>query len=302
MAITTKNTNIQLEYIAETNRGVPVSSGTLLRPSDAIRNITLTGVNNAGIQYSINDYDGIGTTTGLRDFTLSFEYDLQRHSNANSKVTLKTGIQYYAQYRSSGVMTPLTFYLHTDSNSTWVCKGSIINTFSVNVDPTANTIPVTVECSVATAAMEAGSYASLTSSVANATTFETPQGSSVTRSGSLEEGAGSFTLTINNKAAPQPIIGSSTASKFESVENLSGTVDLLLVSGGNTDWEELRACTEADIVFSSGTSTTATDKSMKWTFSDGSYTNFPVNLTPETTVVISGVNWIAETVTLAAYS
>ena len=310
MAKTTKNTSMLLEYIAETDRGTPASSGSLQRPSDAVTNVNLTGTNNGEVIYTIGDYDGQDTVYGLKEYTLSFEYDIQRTENSGTPFvnTLAKSIQYYALTRSSGLLTPLTFYVHTNSTTTYECRGCVIDSWSMNVTP-GGRLHCTVNVSVASVACRTGQYTSLDSSTAWGNTFETFQGASITRTGGFDEGVGGFTVTINNNPSGAPNIGKQVyVNYYEGLQNLSGTVDVLLNSGGKTDWEEMTgsagsgAPTEQSIVFNSGTSTTAGDKSMKWTFANAAYTNMPINFSAEDGYVVSGVTWTAESVTLEEYS
>ena len=303
MAVTSKNTGMKLEYIAETTRGSAVSTGYLQRPSDAVSNVNLTGTNNGEIIYTISDYDGQDTVLGLREYNLTFEYDLQRtEDSGGTQNTLATSILYYALTRSSGLLTPLTFYVHTNSTTTYVCEGCVINSITGNCAPNER-IHLSVNVSVATVTTGNNYYSALTASAAYGNTFETFQGASITRSGSFDSGCGNFNFTINNNVSGVPNIGTSYyVNMYEGLENLSGTADVLLDSGGNTDWDEMGAGTEQAIVFATGTSTTSGDKSMKLTFANAIYTNLPVNFAAEDSYLISGVNWIAETVTLAEYT
>lgn len=308
MAITTKNSSMKLEYIAEATRGTPTSSGTLQIPSDAVRNVSLTGTNNGDIIYTISDYDGQDTGYGLKEYTLSFEYDLQRHESAGgaNKNTLATSLEYYALTRSSGLLTPLTFYLATDSTTRYVIKGGVINTFAVNTAP-GERVHCSVEVSAVSVIVEAGNYGSLTASAAYGNTFETFQGASVTRTGSFDNGCGNFSFSINNNVTGVPNIGSSVyAAMYEGLENVEGSVDVILNDGGNSDWEEMAPTsgspTEQAIVFNSGTSTTAGNLSMTWTFANAHYTNLPIDFSAEDGFLTSGVGWKAESVSLAVYS
>lgn len=297
MGLTFKNTGMLLEYIAETTRNSPATAGTLQRPSDGIINATLTGKNSGEIIYSINDYDGQDTVYGTNEYTLSFDYYLQR--THNSTHTLANSIEYNALTRSSGQVTPLTFYLHTESDGTYQCAGSVLNSY--NLTPEETRIKVSVEYAVTSVDTAAGTtYAGLTGSSACGTTFEQFQGASITRSGSFEAGVSGFGFTINNNVQPLKLIGASSASHYESLENLSGTVNILLNDGGEDDWTEMDDNTESNIVFASGTSTSATDCSLQWTFTNAHFSEIPINLSIDKAYVESGINWKAETIALAA--
>ena len=301
MALTPKNTNMLLEYLAETTRGTPLDAGQLQIPSDAVSNVALSGTNNGEIVYTIGDYDGQDTVMGLKEYTLSFEYDLQRDKDSTPN-NLATSLEYYAITRSSGLLTPLTFYLHVDSDTTAIVKGGIINTYSVSCSP-GELIHCSVEVSSPSIAFETGNYPDLTASAAYATTFEHFMGASVTRSGSIEAGVGDFSFTINNNASGIPKIGSfEHANYYEGLENLEGNVGILINDGGDNDWNEMKLGTESSIVFASGTSATSDNLSKKWTFVNAIYSDFPLDFSAEDTYILSGVTWKAETGTLAVYS
>lgn len=302
MAITTRNTSWKLEYIPENTRGTPVSSGSLHIPSDSVFNIGLHGTNNGEVVYSISDYDGIDTSYDISEFTLHFEYYLQRTEDSTTKYNaLDDSLLYHACTRSSGALTPLTFYLHTNSTTTFVVKGAVIDTFTGNCRPREK-IHCVVDCSAASVAVEAGNIASLTASQSWGNTFETFRGAGATRSGSFDAGVGDFSFTIANNLERLPLVGQSTGNVYEGLENCSGTIDVILDSGGNTDWEEMLLHTEASIVLDTGTSTTAGDKSMKLTFGNAHYTDFDIDANVDSRWLHCGVPWKAETVTLAEYS
>ena len=299
MGLTIKNTSMLLEYIAETNRNDPVSSGTLQRPSDSVVNVTLTGKNNGEVIYSISSYWGQDTVYGTNEYTLSFDYYLQRHHNTGH--TLALSVEQNALSRTLGLLSPLTFYYHTESDGTYQCTGSILNSF--NLTPEENRIKCSVEYNVTSVVTSGGAvYGGLTGSSACGTTFEQFKGAACTRSGSFEAGVSGFGFTINNNVQPLKLIGASSASYYEALENLSGTVNLLLNDGGENDFAEMADNIESDIVFASGTSTTATDASMKWTFTNAHFGEIPINLTVDAPYVESGVNWGAEKVAFAIYS
>ena len=297
MALTAKNTGMNVTFIAESIRGAAPGSGQEYRVSDAIENVNLVGRNQGEVAYSVYDYDGQGTFFGADEYVLSFDYYLQRfgtsHPTANS-------IEYYANHRTSGNLKPLTFFVNTDSTSTYALSGGIINTWSMT--PEDKRIKCSCEIlfeSCVTTGINRHLY---TAASACGTTFETFQGALITRSGSFEAGVSGFTVNINNNADRIPKIGTSTATVYESLENLSGTVDILLNDGGINDWGEMTDHTKQSIVFASGTSTTTTDQSMKWTFANASFSEVPIPFTTDTRVVISGITWNAETLSFAAYT
>jgi len=109
MALTAKNTGMNVTFIAESIRGAAPGSGQEYRVSDAIENVNLVGRNQGEVAYSVYDYDGQGTFFGADEYVLSFDYYLQRfgtsHPTANS-------IEYYANHRTSGNLKPLTFFVN----------------------------------------------------------------------------------------------------------------------------------------------------------------------------------------------
>jgi len=299
MALTTKNTGMNVEFIKESTRGTAPGSGQLYRVSDGIENVNLVGRNNGEIIYSVYDYDGQGTIFGAEEYVLTFDYYLQRHDATNHPLT--NSIEYYAVNRTAGNLDTLTFFLHTDSSSTFLCTGGVINSWSLTTEE--KRLRCSAEIIFKSVVTTSTGYDSYTPSNACGTTFEQFQGASITRGTSFNAGVGNFTINISNNAEAIPVIGSSTPTNiYESFENLSGTVDILLNDGGESDFGVMKGQQKDSIVFASGTSTDANDKSMKWTFSNTHYSEIPINFTTDTRVVISGVNWNAETVTLVAYS
>lgn len=300
MALTARNTSMNLEYAVESSQGTDPSSGTLFIPSDGIENINLVGRRNGEVVYSINDYDGQGTVYAGEEYTLTFDYYLQRH-NPTTSHPLANSIEYYALTRSSGELTPLTFYVTTSSGATFTLMGGIINRWTATPEDTR--IRCSCEVIAESCATSSDNYNDLTASQAIGTTFETFQGAACTRSGSFEAGVGGFSVEINNNVERIPVIGSSTPTLCqEGHEAVTGTVDILLNDGGKADFSEMKYATEQSIIFSSGTSTATNDKSMKWTFANASFDEIPITWSIDTSVVISGVRWKAETLTLAAYS
>ena len=81
----------------------------------------------------------------------------------------------------------------------------------------------------------------------------------------------------------------------------SGTVNILL-NDGEVDWGEMTGGTKNSISFASGDGTAETDVSAEWTFTNAHFSEIPINLTINTPYVESGVNWKAETVSLASYT
>jgi hypothetical protein len=296
MALTSKNTSMNVQFIKETSRGAAVGSGQLYRVSDAVENVNLVGRNNGEVVYSVYDYDGQGTIFGAEEYVLTFDYYLQRNHTTSHPST--NSIEYYALTRSSGNLSTLEFIVHTDSNSTYRLNNGVINTWSLT--PEEKRIKCSAEILFSEVTTTGMNYHLYTAAVACGTTFEQFQGATCTRTGSFEAGVSGFTMNINNNADRIPVLGSSTPTVYESLENLGGTVDILLNDGGNNDWGEMTLETKQSIVFQSGTSTTTTDQSMKWTFTNAHFSEVPIPFTTDTRVVQSGITWGAETVALTS--
>jgi hypothetical protein len=209
-------------------------------------------------------------------------------------------MEYRALTRSAGNLTTLTAFVNTNSTTTYKCTGGVINSWSLTTEEKRLKCSCEIVFeSVVTTVTNKHSY---TAAAVCGTTYEQFQGASITRDVNFNAGVGNFTINIANNADRIPKIGSSTATVYESFENLGGTVDVLLNDGGNADFGVMKEQEQNSIVFQSGTSTTSTDQSIKWTFANTSYTEIPISFTSDTRVVIGGVNWIAETVTLASVS
>jgi len=295
MVLTTKNTGMELAIIQESTRGTLVTTGQLYRVSDAIENVSLRTAAGADVLYSVYDYDGQGTIFGQHDYTLSFDYYLQR-THTTSHPIAKT-MEYYALTRSSGLLTPLSVILKTDSTTTFALAGAVVNRWSATLEEKR------IRCHVELVAKSCVTNPSCThtSPVACGTTFEQFQGAIITRTSSFDAGVSGFSFEINNNVKSQPVVGASQPTAiYESLQNLSGSVDILLNLGGENDFYEVEGQRKVNIVFNSGTSTTATDCSMVWTIANATFTELPIEFTTDTNVVIAGTRWIAESVTLAS--
>jgi len=295
MALTTKNTSMDVSFIPEVTRGTIMTTGQLYRAGDAIENVSLRTAAGADVLYSVYDYDGQGTIWGAHEYTLSFDYYLQR-THTTSHPIAKT-IEYHALTRTSGLLTSLTGLITTTSGATFFLAGGIIDRWSLTLEEKR------VRCHaeiIFKSCATSGTW-TFTAPVACGTSFEQFQGATITRSGCFAAGVSGFSLEIANNARAQPVVGSSQpTATYESLQNLSGTVDILLVDGGKNDWYQVEGQAKSNIVFNSGTSTTTTDQSMVWTIANCSFTELPVDFTTDTTVVISGTRWIGETITLAS--
>ena len=300
MTLTMKNTSMKLEYIAEDSRGSAMSTGSLDLPSDSVENVTISGSKNGEIIYSVTDYDGQGTVFGMNEYTLTFDYYLQRHTSTGTH-KIANSIEYYALTRTSGLLTPLTFYVHTDSNSSYRLTGGIINNFTITPEETRIKCSVEVIASSCTTNPTGDVYAGLNQPGTIGTNYEQFQGCTVTRSGSFEAGVSGFSASIANNAERIPVVGSSDPTAiYENLENLSGSVNILLNDGGDTDYDEFHVGTKQSIVFNTGSSTTATDCSMVFTFLNAHFSEVPITFNKDSNVVQSDISWKAETVTLAA--
>jgi hypothetical protein len=295
MSLTTKNTGMEVAFIEESTRGTIKTSGQLYRVSDAIENVSLKNTNGAEVLYSVYDYDGQGTIYGAHDYTLSFDYYLQRTKTTTHP--LANTMEYYALTRSSGLLTSLTCILNTTSTSTHFLAGGIVNRWSATLEEKK------IRCHaelIFKSCATSGTWG-FTAPTAIGTTFEQFQGVVITRSGSFNAGVSGFSLEINNNAKSQPVVGASQPTAiYETLQNLSGKTDILINDGGGNDWYEVEGHRKANIVFQSGSSTSATDCSLKWTISNVSFPDLDKGFTTDTSVVIGNVSWVGETIGLGS--
>ena len=302
----TRGYNLKLEYIPETQRGrEPWIADDLQTPGDAIDNYTLTGTNNGEIVYTMSSFEGQDFVPGLEEYTMTFDYYVQRLNN--EKHPLDLSLPYFATTRDTNTkdLTPLTFYLTTqggtgdESGCTWTLTGGVINSYGISGNA-GERVKASVEVVFSGCTTVTGLYSTHSSSSAWDTTYETFQGAGITRSGSFEEGVNNWNFTVNNNAGRFPKIGSSTPTVYEGHENVEGSVDILLVNGGKSDWNEMVSATQQSITFDTGDSTTDTDQSMTWTFADASYGEVAINAGADSVIVQSGVPWKAKTVSVVA--
>jgi hypothetical protein len=286
---------MDLSIIEESQRGQIKTSGQLYRVSDAIENVSLRTAAGADVLYSVYDYDGQGTIYGQHDYTLGFDYYLQRTKTTTHP--LANTMEYYSLTRTSGLLKSLTCLVNTDSGSTFFLAGGVVNRWSATLEEKR------IRCHaelIFKSCATSGTWG-FTAPTAIGTTFEQFQGATITRSGSFNAGVSGFSLEINNNAKSQPVVGASQPTAiYESLQNLSGSVDILVNDGGENDWYEVEGQRKISIVFNTGTSTTATDCSEVFTIANVTFTELPVEFTTDTTVVIAGARWIGETISLAS--
>jgi len=299
MAITSGH-QADLEYVEESSYGVEPASGTLQIPSDNILGVRLEPVNNAEVLYSIGDYDGQSTVTGVHEVVLSFDYILQQ-VNTSGEHQLSDSIEYYAQYRSSGQPKSLTFYYTPKSGTIYMVNGAVCNSFEMSASADDKTIRCHAEFWGKLTSTSNSHYNDLTSSSAIGTDYEKYGLGSVKRGGStIESGVTSFRFTISNNLERIPVVGSNTVTSiFAGKQEISGDMDVLVSDGGGTIFGDMFNKNSASLVFCTGSTSS---KSLKWTFSNMVYTGVPQEITNDTPFVVSSVPWIAESVSLAGYS
>jgi len=299
MAITSGH-QADLEYIEETSYGTEPSSGTLQIPSDNILSVRLEPASNAEILYSISDYDGQSTITGTHEVVLSFEYILQQVKTSGEH-QLSDSIEYYAQHRDSGQPKSLTFYYTPKSGTIYMINGAVCNTFEISANADDKTIRCRAEFYGKLTSTSNSHYNSLNSSSAIGTSYEKYSLGSITRGGStIESGVTSFRFTINNNLERIPVVGSNTVTSiFAGKQEISGDLDILVSDGGGTLFNDMFNGDTDTLVFSTGNTS---NQSLKYTFTNMSYTSAPQEITNDTPFIVSGVPWIAESVSLTGYS
>jgi hypothetical protein len=295
MSLTAKNTGMDVAFIEEVTRGTLVTTGQLYRVSDAIENVSLRTAAGADVLYSVYDYDGQGTIYGQHDYTLSFDYYLQRTKTTTHP--LANTMEYYALTRTSGLLKSLTATVNTESASSFHLAGGVVNRLSMTLEEKR------IRCHaelIFKSCVTTGTY-TYTAATAIGTTFEQFQGATITRSGSFNAGVSGFSLEINNNTKSQPVVGASQPTAiYESLQNVGGSVDILVNNGGETDFYEVDGQYKTSIVFNTGTSAVATDCSEVFTIANATFTELPIDFTTDTTVVIAGARYVAESISLAS--
>ena len=289
-----------LVYIPEATQGSEPSSGTLQIPSDSVANVSLTGLNNGKIVYTIGDFDGQDTVTGCSEYVLSFDYNLQQVNTTGEHLIADT-IEYNAVTRTAGQPTTLTFYYTTTSGATYMLTGSMCNTLSKTCN-VGEVITYHAEYWAETCAITNSHMSSLTDESAIANTYETFAGAAVTRPDgtAIACGVGNFSASINNNCTRVYNIGSADANVIQAgIEEVSGSIDILIDAGGTAEFAQMQNATENTISFETGSTAS---QSEDWEYTNAIFTNFPINYAAEDAYVVSGVSWIAEGVTLGAYS
>ena len=299
MAITSGH-QADLEYIEETAYGTEPDSGTLQIPSDNILSVRLEPTSNAEVLYSISDYDGQSTITGTHEVVLSFDYILQQ-VNTSEEHQLSDSIEYYAQHRTNGQLKSLTFYYTPKSGTIYMINGAVCNTFEMTASADDKTIRCHAEFWGKLTSTSNSHYNELTSASAIGTDYEKYSLGGVTRGGStIESGVTSFRFTISNNLERIPVVGSNTVTDiFAGKQELSGDMDVLVSDGGGTLFSDMFNKNSASLVFSTGNTS---NQSLKWTFTNMTYTGTPQEVTSDTPFIVSSIPWIAESVTLAGYS
>ena len=294
--------SVSLYYAPETVRGASPGDGVWRFPSDGVENFTLNLTNNAEHIHTMSYSEAQGVVEGMRENTMSFDYYLQRHGNTASVDDLPTSLEYYALQRNSvGSLTSLTFAVCPTSSTTITCNGGLIDTFSLSAAAGER-----IKCSVGlkfshvSTASDAGSN---TMPTLLANTWETMNRATLTRTSWFDNGVANFSMNVANNVQTLHGIGSvQPIGIVEGKQTLSGSCDVFLNSTGTYEFEEVYGATKDTLTFASGQSTTATDASMKWIFTDTIFTSIPITATTDTTALQSGLDWIAKSVAFSIYS
>ena len=296
------NSKISFEYIPETTYGVEPAPGKLRVPSDWIMSCNLEPINNAEVAYSIGSHQGRDIVSGVSEFSLNISYALQRVTTGLSNGSLDTSFEWFAQHKTGSEVSLHSFsaYYTTQTSKRYRLLGCKINTYAASIAADGDHIKVDVNILGKSCSTSVGNYSNYAGSVERATTFETGKAATVTRLDSFSEGLPNFGFTINNGLDKIKIIGTGVKGAYSKNQIVEGTADILVDNGGLREFGDMDQIDKASIVCSSGATTTATDNSIKWTFTNSFYKNFPVNLGNDTLLTVAGVNWGCEKVALDA--
>ena len=289
-----------LEYIPEATAGTEPSSGTLQIPSDIVTNVSLNTVNNAEILYAIDDYDGVGSATGLREVVLTFDF-VKQQLNTTGEHLIGDSVEYYAVTRSSGQPSSLCFYYTPYTGCTYMITGGYINSYSETVNEGDKTIKCSVEVWGYSCATSNANYASLTAASAIGNSYEKFTGASITKSGAtVGKGVSEFSFSVENNLARIPVVGSSALTGiYAGNQVVSGSMNILVEDGGAVQFGSMDSAHSNSIVYNSGATASTSET---WTFGNSIFTNMPIETASDTAYVVSNANWIARSVTLAAHA
>ena len=294
-----------VEYIAttETGGGLP-SSGQLEIPSDSILSAELTIDANVKRHFNIASQTATDTTHHNRDYTLNLQYELQQVEAATHH-QIATCLEAYAITRASYDLSSLAFvvdYLH--GATSLLLKGAKVNTLSYACSIN-DAILMSAEIwgtgiETGTANADFTNYSSLDASVAVANQIEIYGGAAITRSGMYAAGVKSGTFTINNNLERIPKVGSQDATGIKPGDiEWSFAGEALSDGGSKTDFDDLIAAGETDIVFDTGTTASA---SQKITLTNPTYNRQSQVLRQGDKHLVLGVDLGAESGAMAAYS
>lgn len=298
-----------LEYIAEASYGAGLpTSGQLEIPSDIILGWEL------GVDFkkerpgSIDSYLPADTIGHGKTYILTVDYLLQQCKTATQHL-ITTCLEAYGLTRTNGNLQSLAVVAIagrsvTGQTGTYQLKGCRINRESLTFNPD-ETITASVEFwgqdMVPTGPPTAQTnYSTCTAAAAIGEIYEVYEGCSITRAGSWTEGIGKFTLEINNQLERQPKCGSAISQGiYPGILEITGIADIIGVSGGSVDVNELHNLTETNIICSTGATAT---KSLKYTITKPQWNKMPVVSKADMTHYVLTGDWQAENITLAAYS
>ena len=282
--------DLEFDEEATFGAGIPAAP-TGLVVSDVVTGITISVNNNAEVIYDIGDWDGQDTVTGTEDYTITIDYILQKpDTQANS--LLYNGIN-----RTTGDLQSIAIVLASDDSDYYECKGCMCNSVEISCD-TGGQVEVSQEyyCKDIEVTGTDPLVGNHGDAIGNA--FATFSGASLTYDGSaVGEGIRNFNATINNNLERLYEIGSANLGGIaEGQAEYSGSCDVFIAGGGETEFEYFQGTgQDASIVINTGT--TGFDKltfaNCYWDTGDYEWNNSDA-------VVVPGMNWKAETLTLGA--
>jgi len=306
MAITA-GYNGKIEFIEESSYGTTPATGQLDIPSDAVIRSNLQLHREVKRHYGITSHSAVDTTYHTKQYTLTFEYEVQQLKTSGEYHVDDHCIEYYSNYRdANGDLQGLTFFYDCNGGA-YRLYGGLVNKYSWDCTQD-NAIHATVE--VIGIGWEAAdtlgnlstytTYGDLTGYSAIGETIETYEGSAITRSGVWGEGIKTGNFSIDNQCERLYKAGASEAQSIKpQYENIEGSCLVYASDGGHEEADDLLDGEEVNIVFASGATS---NQSHQFTFSNGAYTDVPLLYEVNMTGMTLDIKWGAEGVAYAAVS
>jgi len=294
-----KGFDADIEFYAESTYGEglynPATGDTMWRVSNLINSITLTNNNNAEVLFSIGDVSGADIILKQKEYTLRIEYILQEVGS------LSESLLYYGITRNSSNDLDSVVFLIQYDDTYYECKGGICNSVEISGD-VGEPIKVTQEfyfSDVTTSSTDPlSSLTNLSHSSALTGDYATYGGADVSRSSvTIGYGTRSFSVTVNNNAERVFAVGSDKPKTIVAGKmDISGTIDVYIDEGGLTQWEWVNdtPTTAHSIKVDFGITTPDYVQ-----FSDTMFTSIDLPMNNSDAIVVTGLPFIAEDVTLA---